>query len=189
MTLIFSSRLQGRWYRADGWLGRGGYADVYRCVVISQALSFGMLRFAIKVLRDAWDSEIFKRFSDEALVLQRLKHPNLMPVLEINLEHKPPYYVMPMMKETLRAHLAQKQRGREVYRAKFALTNFLVPLSDAVRFLHANGVIHRDINPNNIFLDWKCNARLGDLGICHRQSNSRDLRTWCGLGTPRYTAP
>jgi len=93
------------------------------------------------------------------------------------------------MSETLRARLARMLRGNTVIRAKYALESVLVPLCHAVAHMHSHGAYHRDIKPENIFFNASNQPILGDLGISKEQNMLRNQLTWCGLGTPKYTAP
>ena len=60
-------------------------------------------------------------------------------------------------------------------------------LCSAVAFLHAEGVVHRDLKLENIFLDSKSNIKLGDFGFTREFERNRLLETWCG--TVAYAAP
>jgi serine/threonine protein kinase len=164
-------------------------ADVYRCSLVRSDGLPASAQFAVKVLREAWDGENVLRFSEEAHLLRRLRHPYLVPAIQVHLEHYPPYYVMPVMKETLAEHLAGMKPRNELYRAKYALEHFLLPVCSAALYLHSRKIWHRDIKPQNIFLDSAGKPRLGDLSICHWSRPFPFERTWCGMGTRGYTAP
>lgn len=172
-------------------LGRGGFADVFECVVVSGVAGqpVDARKYAMKMLRDRLDPEIRQRFRRE-LELQLLNnHPNLIPVLDYNLDWDPPFFVMPVMRETLRQHLDAFRRCGQVIRALPAIRDYLLPVCAAVSHLHSRGVVHRDIKPDNIFIDLNGVLKLGDFGICHAPRAADMLRTWCGLGTANYTAP
>ncbi len=146
-------------------------------------------RFAVKVLRDTNDPENLRRFAREANLLRGLRHPNLIRAVEINLSHDPPYFIMERMQETLCTRLQRMLSQNKVYRAKPALESVLLPLCKAVAHLHFRNIYHRDIKPANIYFDSKDNPILGDFGICNERRLWTAQLTWCGLGTPHYTAP
>ncbi len=189
MDYYFWARQAGRWYRIVGVIDRGGFGDVYQCSIVSE---FGLLsqsHVAVKVLREVGDTENLRRFWREVSTQRRLRHPNLLSVLDFNLHHDPPYFVMPLMKETLARRLAKMGAVNQVFRAKPALEQVILPLSLAVGYLHSNGIYHRDIKPANIFFDFHGVAKLGDLGICHPNFPLHPTLTWAGIGTRGYTAP
>jgi len=189
MSSYLTSVQAARWYRLIQTLGSGAFGNVHECeVVLASGIAMSR-RFAVKILRDTNDAENVRRFAREANLLRGLKHPNLIRAVEINLSHSPPYFIMELMRETLGARLQRMVSQNTVYRAKPALESVLLPLCKGVAHLHFRNIYHRDIKPANIYFDSKDNPVLGDFGICNERRLSSAQLTWCGLGTPWYTAP
>jgi serine/threonine-protein kinase len=189
LDYYFSTRWNGRWYRIVGVVARGGYGDVYQCSIVSQFGALSQSHVAVKALRDISDLESARRFQHEVITQRRLRHPNLLSIIDFNLNHKPPYFVMPLMKETLANRLARMHRVNHVFRAKPALDDVLLPLCRVISYLHSNRIYHRDIKPANIFFDFHGRTKLGDLGICHGNLRALLVQTQGGIGTHGYTAP
>ncbi len=145
-------------------LGRGGFADVVECVVLSGVAGqpADARRYAVKMLRDRLDPEGLQRFRRELELHLMNNYPNLVPVLDYNLESDPPFFVMPVMRETLRQHFDAFRRRGQVIRALPAIRDYLLPVCAAVSYLHARGVVHRDIKPDRPALcawsgaRWRC---------------------------------
>jgi serine/threonine protein kinase len=191
MRALLTSNRPNVWFQLGPQLGGGGFADVYRCLAIRYLVSEQLPPMALKILRDACDPEIFRRFVAEARILNGVRHPNLVPAVEINLEHSPPYYVMPLMKETLFERLSEFLRRGEVYRAKYAIEDVIIPVCRALEKLHSRQIFHLDVKPANIFFDGQGVAKLGDLGICHFPAiyfPGISLQV-VGIGTEGYSAP
>jgi eukaryotic-like serine/threonine-protein kinase len=191
MRALVTSNRPNVWFQLGPHLGGGGFADVYRCLAIRYHLSSELPPLALKILRNAWDPEIFWRFVAEARILNAVRHPNLVPAVEINLQHNPPYYVMPLMQETLHQRLGEWLQRGKVYRAKYAIEDVILPVCRALKMLHSRQIFHLDFKPANIFFDEQGVAKLGDLGICHFPAfyfPGISLRA-VGVGTEGYSAP
>ncbi|HVH42728.1 MAG TPA: serine/threonine-protein kinase [Labilithrix sp.] len=128
----------------------------------------------------------------EARVTSALRHPNIVPVLDVLEENddRGIVLVMPVLRgETLDA-VFRRERALSVERA----VAIFVPVLDALAYAHALGVVHRDLKPQNVFLS-EHGVRVLDFGLAKLLADASiapsSLVTHTGelLGTPRYMAP
>jgi len=173
-------------YTLLGELGRGGSAIVYRA--LDRALHRDV---AIKVVRPRLSltgEEALARLVREARTVARLQHPNIVTVHAVKrLRDGGLALVMQLIPgRTLKEALAQDgafapERAERV----------LKDVAEALAFAHANGVVHRDVKPENIFLDDSTGrALLSDFGIAHStEFDSRLTMDGAAIGTPAYMAP
>jgi tetratricopeptide (TPR) repeat protein len=125
------------------------------------------------------------------LVTAKLQHPHILPVLSAGARDGLLYYVTPYVAgESLRYRLTL-QGALPVDET----IRLLRAVADALAFAHALGVVHRDLKPDNIFLQHG-HAILADFGIARALEQAtlgdpaeRLTRTGTGLGTPGYMAP
>jgi len=175
-------------YKITGKLGEGGMGSVYRAE--HQRLP---RPYAIKVLHQTVepDSEFYHRFRREAEICSRLRHENIVEVMDFNFTPDGrPYIAMELLDgEDLESRL---DRGGAMTEAET-----LAIVSQAAAGLgeaHAQGVVHRDLKPQNIFL---CRRRQGgdlvkivDFGISKIQGSVTMLTAAHSLvGTPYYMSP
>ncbi len=149
---------------------------------------------ALKVLQPmlAAQRESRSRFLREAAAVMRIRHPQVLPILEVAGGHKPPFLVMPFMRGgSLQARL-DAFHGKPLPVEEIVLIGRSV--SAALGAAHDLGIIHRDIKPSNILLalegDTIVAARLADFGLA-RAMDSMTLLTRSGsfLGTPQFMSP
>jgi eukaryotic-like serine/threonine-protein kinase len=125
------------------------------------------------------------RFRREVRVMQEfVGNGRVMPVIHANLEHDPPYFVMPYMaRGDLGRHAAEVRQDLE--RVEVIFNQML----DCVHQLHSRGVMHRDIKPQN-FLLGDDDLVLSDLGLCcEEDSTTAFTRSSTFWGTPGYIPP
>ena len=166
-------------------IGRGGMAVVFK------ARQAHLDRpIALKILAPWLASEpgFADRFSREARVLAKLNHPNIVTIHDFGQAGRFYYLVMEFVDGV---NLRQAMHAQRFTPAQ-ALG--LVPnLCDALQYAHGEGVLHRDIKPDNILLDAKGRAKIADFGIAKLagEAESQALLTHSGmhLGTPAYMAP
>ncbi|MEE8490539.1 MAG: serine/threonine-protein kinase [Acidimicrobiia bacterium] len=142
---------------------------------------------AVKVLRPEAASPIAaKRFLQEARILARLSHPNVVPVHQAGEMGESFYYIMDYVEgETLEECL---ERGPLPMQRVVQIGNDLLA---ALQEIHEHGVVHRDVKPSNVFLAGE-RVLLGDFGIAKRIETSSPPLTESGgfrIGTPGYMAP
>jgi serine/threonine protein kinase len=143
---------------------------------------------AIKVMRtdSGSDSKALSQWLDEARSVGRVKHPNIVPVYEADIQENQPYLVFEYIAGTTLDQVL-KQRGAMAPHEAVAL---MMDVLDAIAVAHAAGVIHRDLKPSNVLVDAAGRARVMDFGIAARvrESNSTQPVVPSG-GTPGYLSP
>ncbi len=165
-------------------IGGGGMAEVYRA---RQLTAFGR-EVALKVVRaDLSESEEFRaRFLREAQAISRLSHPHILPLIEFGDEDGTLYLVTPLVRGgTLRDLLKQRSGPLPLVEAG----QFFIQLCHAVQYAHDEGIIHRDIKPQNILLQQGMYALLADFGIARDRRAAQITATMSGIGTVDYMAP
>ena len=171
-------------YRIERELGAGGMATVYLAEDIKHHR-----RVAVKVLRPELAATLgSERFFREIEVAARLQHPNILPLLDSGEAGGFLYYVMPYVEgESLRDRLA--------HRGELPIPDavrVLVEVTDALAHAHAQGVVHRDIKPDNVLMSGR-HALVTDFGVAKAvtEATGRQSLTTAGvaLGTPAYMAP
>jgi serine/threonine-protein kinase len=166
-------------------LGGGGMSRVFLADdnALGRAVVFKVL---LPELAAGVNAERFKR---EVQLSARLQHPHIVPVLSAGEVDGLPYYVMPFVKgESLRARLS----GGPLPIPE--VISILADVSKALAYAQSDGIVHRDIKPDNILLSGGA-CSVADFGIAKALSSARqsegETLTSLGtsLGTPAYMAP
>ncbi len=181
--------LDGR-YQLSSVIGEGATGCVYR----AQQLDGGSV--AVKVLHDSFgnDSELRERFEREARALFGISHPNVLGVHDFGIESGVPYLVMELLEGMTLDQYVEEHPPGPVEALRIAV-QFLQGLA----FAHAQGVLHRDLKTENIFITRSPQgdtvAKLLDFGLVkfiddERWGASATL-TAAGavMGTPAYMSP
>ncbi|WP_438007259.1 serine/threonine-protein kinase [Sorangium sp. So ce321] len=177
-------------YRLAERIGGGGMGDVFRAehVLAGRAVA---IKFLHPELAD--NSELSHRFFQEAQAVNRIRHPNIVDVIDAGVGDLGPYIVM--------EHLDGESLGMAL--ARFgrldmeAAVGVAIPVLEALDAAHRAGIIHRDLKPENIFIAFDPSrgsavVRLLDFGIAKvLDSDGPSPRTRTGVvfGTPDYLSP
>lgn len=169
-------------YAIEREIGRGGAAVVF------QGRSATGATVAVKVLRPELAVTVAAdRFLREIRLVGQLNHPNIAPLLDVGEREWLLYFVMPYIEgPSLQQHLA---RGRRLSRAD--AHRVARDLLSALAHAHAQGIIHRDVKPENILLA-RTGAVLVDFGIARAialSSGDRLTRSGVTVGTSAYMSP
>ncbi len=163
-------------------LGRGGMADVYR------AFQPGMDRdVAVKVMHEYLfaEGDFIERFKREARSVGALRHPNIVQVIDFDMQDEQYYMVMEYIRgETLKSRL--KHEG--AFPVVDAL-RIVVKLADALDYAHAAGMLHRDIKSANIMFSKEGEPVLTDFGIARLMTSTQLTSSGTVMGTPAYMSP
>jgi serine/threonine protein kinase len=132
------------------------------------------------------DPNLRKRFELEYSLVYPLDHRNLVKVLDYNEHEGIPYLVMEFVDgPTLAEHIDQKTSLTE-----HEALSILLPVADALTYLHGKKIIHRDIKPSNILMTSDGKVKLADLGLVKDlESASRLTRSKLALGTVQFASP
>ena len=176
------AKLQAQ-YRIIRLLGRGGMGSVY----LARDLTLDR-EVAIKVVKtDTSAREIQDRLRREARTAARLSHPNVVPLYTFGDVEGMPYFVMGYVRgESLAARLRRDGKlGEEDAR------RILADLADALDHAHRQGVVHRDVKPDNVLLDDESGrALLTDFGVAKALGGGETMTSAGSIvGTPSYMSP
>ncbi|KAM6566379.1 hypothetical protein CsatA_025507 [Cannabis sativa] len=171
-------------YRLIRYLGQGSFAKVIEAKPLSNNDSPNV---AIKIFkRKNLDPEMEPRIIDEVEAMRRLHHhPNIIKIHEVMATKTYIYLVMELAEN---GELFNKIcGGRKLKVTK--VWHYFQQLVSALRFCHQNGVAHRDVKPQNLFLDKAGNLKVSDFGLSALPDRIRDGLLHTACGTPAYTAP
>lgn len=166
-------------------IGEGGMAEVYK------AYDPGIDRtVALKLLKEehCQKDEHKNRFLKEGRAAGALTHPNIVTIYDVGTIEDSPYIMMELLQgETLGDLLLQ---GNQL--SLQSVLESSAQLAGALDYAHNNGVIHRDMKPDNIMFDPNGGTvKIADFGIARVEEASNKESTQVGmmLGTPRYMSP
>ena len=173
-------------------IGEGGFGVVYRCSEVRTGEVFAAKMFKPKPGNDS--PEAIERFKREAVSVARVNHVNAVKVIDGGVSQDGlPYIIMELLSgRVLEAELAAATRLSVARTAEI-----LAPVCDVLAAAHAEGLVHRDIKPDNVFLHRDAAGeaiKVLDFGVAKLLDDSKpSLRslTMSGslVGTPQYMAP
>ena len=169
-------------FEIRGPLGRGGAGAVFRAYDPELGREV-----ALKLLLAAGQERARRRFRTEGEALVRLRHPHLVTVHEAGEERGQPYLVLALVEGTSLGDLLREQGALAPAQAVELTTK----LASALSAVHAAGLVHRDLKPDNVVLRASDQEPvLIDFGLARDLAASQGpTRTGQALGSPGYWAP
>ncbi|MEP7105095.1 MAG: serine/threonine-protein kinase [Chloroflexota bacterium] len=167
-------------YVIDDLLGRGGMGVVYR------AYHPRLARWAaIKVLPTFVDSpDALNRFEREARAIAKLRHRHILSVFDFGEFNGQPYMVVEYMPS---GTLLERMPKHPLNTSQ--AVSLLRPLAEALDYAHAQGILHRDVKPANVFLDAELQPVLADFGLVQMVDEESLTATGMVSGTPTHISP
>ncbi|WP_028273033.1 Stk1 family PASTA domain-containing Ser/Thr kinase [Atopococcus tabaci] len=174
-------RINGR-YRILKPVGSGGMANVYLAedLILERQVAVKLMRYDFRN-----DESSIRRFKREALASTELIHPNIVSIYDVGQEDDNPYIVMEYIKGT-----DLKEYIRENYPIPYKKAlDIMGQILSAVEYAHQNGLIHRDLKPQNILIDDDDYVKITDFGIAIALSQNSITQTNSLLGSVHYISP
>lgn len=161
-------------------IGQGTFSNVWK--VYDSELH---QNFACKVIprRTITDSNMEDRLEIEIRIQQRLRHPNIVHLIDLLKDDNSYYIVMEDCPngELFKYIMAKKRLSEDEARS------FMFQILHGLKHLHSNGIVHRDLKPENILLDCQHRAKIADFGLSRNVTFSGLASTRCG--SLLYAAP
>jgi serine/threonine protein kinase len=168
-------------YELEELVGRGGMSSVYRAhdLLLDR-------RVAIKVLHERYleDEDYVERFRREARAAAQLGHPNIVTVIDRGRSGGCEYIVFEYVEGENLKELVERCGPVPVHRA----LELGIQIGRALAFAHENGLVHRDVKPQNVLLA-NGQAKVTDFGIARSVDVHGLTETGTVLGTSDYIAP
>jgi eukaryotic-like serine/threonine-protein kinase len=169
-------------YELKEAVGTGGMSTVY--------CAFDTLlerNVALKILHDQYgeDEEYVERFRREARAVAQLSHPNIVTVIDRGEENGKQFIVFELVEGENLKELVGRGGPLPVRR----VLELGLEVGRALAFAHAQGLIHRDVKPQNVLLNGHGRAKVTDFGIVRSLDAVGHTETGTVLGTSHYIAP
>lgn len=178
---MIGSRIGGR-YEIIKYIGGGGMSRVYLAhdIILSRDV-------AIKVLNYDFSNEVElkRRFTREALSATSLTHPHIVDIFDVGEEGVLHYLVMEYIEGQTLKEFINSNGPLSPEQALPIMRQLVSAISNA----HYNGIVHRDIKPQNILMDADGNVKITDFGIAMALSATAHTKTNSVLGTVHYLSP
>ena len=168
-------------YKILDHLGTGGMATVwlgYDTILDRQV--------AIKTFKiDANDEDAVKRFNREAKAVTSLSHPNIVSIYDVENEGEFYYLILEYVKGmTLKDYMIKNPRIPIE-----TIVHIAKQIASGLSHAHQNGIIHRDIKPQNILMNDNLTCKITDFGIARAYGDTTLTQTNQMLGTVYYLSP
>ena len=181
MDKYIGKRIDGR-YEIREQIGNGGMAYVFKAHDVIEDRTV-----AVKILKEEYlaNDEFLRRFKNESKAIALLSHPNIVKVFDVSFTEKMSAIVMEYIEGiTLKEYISMK--GAISWKEA---VHFVVQILRALQHAHDNGIVHRDVKPQNIMVMSDGTIKMMDFGIARfARSNSKTI-TDKAIGSVHYISP
>ena len=169
-------------YRLTEQIGMGGMAIVYRAVDLRTGHNV-----AVKVLRPEFneDREFIGRFQREAEAASKMTHHNIVNLLDVGMDGDNRYLVMEYVEGKTLKEVIQ-ERGKLSAPLACQIT---IRILSALEHAHRNGIVHRDIKPQNILVHADGHIKVADFGIARIADSATLTKGDNVMGSVHYFSP
>ena len=199
-SLKVGTLLENGKYRIEKVIGQGGFGMTYLGEQVNLGRKVAIKEFFMKEYcnRDEGNSKIYTlsqgsselverfrvKFVKEARSLARLRHPNIVSIIDIFEENDTAYYVMEFHEG---GSLAEKVKNAPLPEAD--AVKYIRQIASALEYVHSKQMMHLDVKPANILLDGEGNAILIDFGLAKQYDNDGRQTSTTPIGISHGYAP
>ncbi|KAK3940054.1 cell cycle serine/threonine-protein kinase CDC5/MSD2 [Diplogelasinospora grovesii] len=178
-----SDRKDGAVYQVGKPLGKGGFAICYE-----GKLAGTSKRYALKIVKSHMPAKMEQKFQTELQIHSKMRQQNIVQFHRAFTFEKCTFLVLELCPNGSLMDMVKRRKGLTEPEVRY----YSVQIAGAIKYMHAKGIIHRDLKMGNIFLDKYMNAKIGDFGLAALLLTGKDMQimrrtTLCG--TPNYIAP
>ena len=169
-------------YQLTDFIGQGGMALVYKAM--DQRTHHAV---AIKILKPEYnhDEEFLRRFEREAQAASKVSHHNIVNLLDVGVQDQYRYLVLEYVEgRTLKDIIDEKGALPPVTAVQIAIR-----ILSALQHMHRNGIIHRDIKPQNILIHADGHVKVSDFGIARLAGSGTISKADMVMGSVHYFSP
>ncbi len=179
---IASYRVLSNRYRIQDVIGEGAMAQVFRGTDLLLERPV-----AIKVLRPQYaaDPEVVTRFEYEARAVAKLRHPNIVEVYDVGDDNGLRYIVEELIEGQSLRQIIDSQGPLPIQQA----VDYARQMCLALQAAHRQGIVHRDVKPQNVLVTPEGTLKMVDFGIAKALAASSLTQQGIFWGSPAYTAP
>ncbi|WP_174613224.1 Stk1 family PASTA domain-containing Ser/Thr kinase [Virgibacillus ihumii] len=179
---MLNGHLLNERYKIIETIGGGGMANVYlgNDIILDREVAIKVLR-----LEYAHDEEFIARFDREAKAATSLSHPNIVNIYDVGEEADILYMVMEYVDGMTLKEYIQRYGPINIEES----LDIMKQITSAIAHAHANGIVHRDIKPQNILIDTYGQVKVTDFGIAMAMSATALTQTNSVMGSVHYLSP
>ena len=181
MDKFIGKKLDGR-YEVGELIGVGGMANVYKGRDILENRDV-----AIKILKSEFyeNEEFLRRFRNESRAISMLNHENIVKIYDVSFTEKVHFIVMELINGITLKEYIEQQKKLDWKEATYYTMQVLRALNHA----HDNGIVHRDIKPQNVMLLSDGTIKITDFGIARFSRSETHTITDRAIGSVHYISP